>query len=479
MRRNRKVKILATLGPASSDAKTIQSLFRAGADVFRINMSHTSHDLMRALVRTIRAVEAQNNRPIGILVDLQGPKLRVGEFADGKVALKPGQTFTLDSDETPGDATRVHLPHPEILKALKPGHTILLDDGRLCLNVTQVGDGRAVTEVVSGTRLSGRKGVSLPDTTIASGALTDKDRRDLDAALGEEIDWIALSFIQRPEDVAEARKIARGKVGILSKIEKPQAVARIDEIIDLSDAIMVARGDLGVEMPIESVPGIQKQLIRAARQAGKPVVVATQMLESMVSAPVPTRAEVSDVATAVFEGADAIMLSAESAVGEYPVAAVETMDRIAARVEQDKNYPQIIHGQRAAPESTGADAIAAAARQIAETLNLAAIVCYTSSGSTGIRAARERPRVPIIALSPVRQTARRLSLVWGLHCVVSKDARNVDDMVERASHIALSEGFAAPGGQIIITAGIPFGTPGATNLLRIAFVGSPLSDRTP
>jgi pyruvate kinase len=472
MRRNRKVKILATLGPASSNNDTIQSLFRAGADIFRINMSHASHDVMRTLVRTIRAVEAQNDRPIGILVDLQGPKLRVGKFADGKVALKPGQAFTLDSDETPGDATRVHLPHPEILNALEPGHTILLDDGRLRLKVTQVGKGRAVTEVVSGTRLSERKGVSLPDTTIESGALTDKDRRDLDAARGEEIDWIALSFIQRPEDVAEARKIARGKVGILSKIEKPQAVARIDEILDLSDAIMVARGDLGVEMPIESLPGIQKQLVRAARNAGKPVVVATQMLESMISAPVPTRAEVSDVATAVFEGADAIMLSAESAAGEYPVAAVETMDRIAARVEQDKTYSQIIHAQRSAPEPTSADAITAAARQIAETLNLAAIVCYTSSGSTGIRAARERPQVPIIALSPVRQTARRLALVWGLHCVVSQDARNVDEMVDRASQIAFDEGFAAPGERIIISAGVPFGTPGATNLLRIAFVGS-------
>ncbi len=472
MRRDRKVKILATLGPASSDHNTIQSLFRAGADIFRINMSHASHEVMRTLVRTIRAVEAENDRPIGILVDLQGPKLRVGKFADGEVALKPGQAFTLDSDETPGDATRVHLPHPEILKALEPGHTILLDDGRLRLTVTEIGKGRAVTEVVSGTGLSGRKGVSLPDTTIESGALTEKDRRDLDAALGEEIDWIALSFIQRPEDVAEARKIARGKVGILSKIEKPQAVARIDEIIELSDAIMVARGDLGVEMPIESLPGIQKQLIRAARNAGKPVVVATQMLESMITASVPTRAEVSDVATAVFEGTDAIMLSAESAAGDYPVDAVETMDRIAARVEQDRNYTQIIHAQRTAPESTGADAITAAARQIAETLNLAAIVCYTSSGSTGIRAARERPQVPIIALSPVRQTARRLALVWGLHCVVSKDARDVDDMVDRASGIAFDEGYAAPGDRIIITAGVPFGTPGATNLLRIAFVGS-------
>jgi pyruvate kinase len=326
--------------------------------------------------------------------------------------------------------------------------------------------------VVSGRKLSDRKGVSLPETTIGTGALTAKDRQDFEAALGEEIDWVALSFIQRPEDVAEARKIARGRVGILSKIEKPQAVARLDDIIEMSDAIMVARGDLGVEMPIELVPGIQKRITRAGRRAGKPVVVATQMLESMISAPVPTRAEVSDVATAVFEGADAVMLSAESASGQYPVEAVETMSRIAEAVERDMYYPQILNAQRTQPESTGADAITAAARQIAETLNLAAIVCFTSSGSTGVRASRERPSVPIIALSPIRGTVRRLSLVWGLHCVLTPDVHDVDEMVDRACRIAYEEGFARPGQRVIITAGVPFGTPGATNLLRIAFVGS-------
>ncbi len=472
MRRNRKVKILATLGPSSNDAETITALFEAGADIFRINMSHASHDLMRELVRTIRGIEAERGRPIGILVDLQGPKLRVGKFKSEKVSLKAGQSFTLDGDATPGDETRVQLPHPEILQALEPGHKILLDDGRVQLKVTEATQDRAVTEVITGTELSARKGVSLPDTTISSGALTPKDRKDLEAALAEEIDWIALSFIQRPEDVAEARKIARGKVGLMSKIEKPQAVERIDEIIELSDAIMVARGDLGVEMPIERVPGIQKQIIRATRRAGKPVVVATQMLESMVSAAVPTRAEVSDVATAVFEGADAVMLSAESAAGDYPVLAVEMMNSIAETIERDPNFSQIINAQRAAPEATGADAITAAARQIAETLNLAAIVCYTSSGSTGIRASRERPSVPVIALSPVRETARRLSVVWGCHCVVSEDAKDIDEMVDRACRIAFSEGFASPGDRIIITAGVPFGTPGATNLLRIAYVGS-------
>jgi pyruvate kinase len=471
MRRRRKVKILATLGPSSNSADTIEQLFNAGADIFRINMSHTPQEAMHGLVAMIRNVEVKCGRPIGILADLQGPKLRLGHFEGGSVGIAPGQAFILDSDERPGNVERVCLPHPEILAALEPGHTVLLNDGRVRLRVTDVSHHHAVTEVVQGRELSDRKGVSLPDTILRSGALTEKDRTDLDAALAAEVDWIALSFIQRAEDVAEARKIVRGRAGIMSKIEKPQALQRLDEIIEVSDSIMVARGDLGVEMPLEDVPGAQKQMTRAGRRAGKPVVVATQMLESMVSAPVPTRAEVSDVATAVFEGADAVMLSAESAAGEYPVEAVATMDRIAEAVERDKNYTTIIQAQRPEPESTGADTITSAARQIAETLGLAGIVCYTSSGSTGIRASRERPSVPIIALSPVRRTARRLSLVWGLHCVVTEDARDIDDMVHRACGIAFNEGFGSPGQRVIITAGVPFGTPGATNLLRVAFIG--------
>ncbi len=472
MRRSRKVKILATLGPASSSEAMIKRLFEAGADVFRINMSHADHNLMRELVRRIRAVETELGRPIGILADLQGPKLRVGKFANGKEMLEIGQTFTLDDNPEPGDATRVCLPHPEILASVQPGHRLLIDDGRLELRAVAC-DGRSITcTVVAGSRISDRKGVSLPDTDLPLGALTEKDRADLDAVLAEGVDWIALSFIQRPEDLAEARKIARGRALILSKIEKPQAVLRLAEIIELSDALMVARGDLGVEMPLEAVPGIQKQITRAARRAGKPVVIATQMLESMISAPVPTRAEVSDVATAVFEGADAIMLSAESAAGEYPVEAVATMSRIAQRVEQDPTYATIINAQRSEPEATGADAISLASRQIAETLKLSAIVTYTSSGTTGLRAARERPQVPIIALSPVVETARRLSLVWGTHCVVTEDAIDLDDMVNRACRIAYEEGFGRPGDRIIITAGVPLRTPGATNMLRIAYVGA-------
>ncbi len=472
MRRSRKVKIVATIGPASSSAEMIRKLFEAGADVFRINMSHTDHALMRTLVERIRSVERELDRPIGILADLQGPKLRVGKFAEGKVALEVGQTFLLDNDPTPGDTKRVHLPHPEILQSVQAGERLLIDDGRLELRAVRC-DGKAIEAVVvAGSNISDKKGVSLPDTELPVGALTEKDRADLDAVVEAGVDWIALSFIQRPEDLAEARKLARGRAWLMSKIEKPQAVARLAEIIELSDALMVARGDLGVEMPLETVPGIQKQITRAGRRAGKPVVVATQMLESMITAPVPTRAEVSDVATAVFEGADAIMLSAESAAGKYPVEAVSTMNRIAERVERDPTYAGIIHAQRAEPQATGADAISLAARQIAETLNLSAIVTYTASGTTGLRAARERPRVPIVALSPVLDTARRLSLLWGTHCVVTPDATDLDDMVKRACLIAQAEGFGNEGDRIIITAGVPLRTPGSTNMLRIAYLGS-------
>jgi pyruvate kinase len=472
MRRNRRVKILATLGPSSNDRETIARLFRAGADVFRINMSHADPETLKSLVATIRQVEAENGRPIGILADLQGPKHRLGRFAGGKVAIAPGNRITLDSVDAPGDATRVFLPHPEILAALAPGDRILVDDGRVAMKAVSCSPGAVVAEVVSGTALSDRKGVSLPDTEIVTSAMTEKDRRGLEQAIAEDVDWVALSFVQKPEDIAEVRKIARGRIGILAKIEKPQAVARLSEIIELADAIMIARGDLGVEMPLETVPGIQKRITRACRKAGKPVVVATQMLESMISAPVPTRAEVSDVATAVFEGADAVMLSAESAAGQYPVEAVATMNAIAEQVERDGNYSGILTAQRSAPEKTGADAISLAAREIAETLNLSAIVCYTASGTTGLRAARERPSRPILALSPVIRTARRLALVWGLHCVVTEDVANLDEVVDRACRIAVDEDFSAPGDRLIIIAGVPLRTPGSTNMLRIAYVAS-------
>jgi pyruvate kinase len=469
MRRLRRTKIVATLGPASSDQTVIAELFRAGADVFRINMSHTTHDRMRELVATIRAVEEEHERPIGILVDLQGPKLRIGRFASNPAVLVKGETFVLDTDSVPGNAHRVELPHREIFSAIAQGHTLLLDDGKIRLTTTEIEPERIVTRVEVGGKLSDRKGVSLPDTTVPFSALAEKDRSDLEAALHEEIDWVALSFIQRPEDIAEAQKITRGRAAVMAKIEKPQAVHRLAEIIELADALMVARGDLGVEMPLEKVPGVQKYMTRSTRRAGKPVVVATQMLESMINSPVPTRAEVSDVSTAIFEGADAIMLSAESAAGNYPVEAVATMNRIAEEVEKDPLYRTIMDAQRSEPEATGADAIAGAARQIAETLELSAIVCWTSSGATALRVGRERPKPPIVAISPNLSTGRRLAVAWGVHSIVAEDARDLDDMVQRATSLACRDGFAKSGQRVIIVAGVPLGRPGATNMLRIAF----------
>jgi pyruvate kinase len=471
MRRRRRTKVVATLGPASSGRIIIGRLFEAGADVFRINMSHTTHDKMRELVTTIRAVEAECNRPIGILVDLQGPKLRLGSFRNDWAEIDSGQDFVLDSDPAPGDTTRVYLPHPEIFATIKVGDTILIDDGKLRLVVAETSPQRVVARVEVGGKVSNRKGVSLPHTVVPLAALAPKDLADLEAALDAGIDWVALSFIQRPEDIAEAKKITRGRAGVMAKIEKPQAVTRLSDILELADALMVARGDLGVEMPLEKVPGVQKEMTRACRRAGKPVVVATQMLESMITTPVPTRAEVSDVATAIFDGADAVMLSAESASGQYPVEAVATMNRIAEEVESEPIYLSSIHVLRTEPERTGADAIAAAARQVAETLDLSAIVCWTSSGSTGLRLSRERPQPPIVAISPIVAAGRKLSLAWGIHCVVAEDARDQDDMVQRACRIACREGFAAAGQRVIVVAGVPFGTPGTTNMIRVAFVG--------
>jgi pyruvate kinase len=470
MRRLRRCKIVATLGPATAQRSAIADLFRAGADVFRINMSHASHDDMRERVQAIRALEQEFGRPIAILLDLQGPKLRIGLFKDGAVELKRGDVFVFDSDPTPGDTSRVHLPHPEILQALQPGHNVLVDDGKVRLHITEASPKRAVAVVDVSGRVSNRKGVSLPDTEIPVASMTAKDRSDLQAGLEAGVDWIAVSFVQRAEDVAEVKKVAGDRALILAKIEKPQAISRLEEIMEVSDAFMVARGDLGVEMPLEKVPGLQKRIGRIARRLGKPVIVATQMLESMISLPVPTRAEVSDVASALFEGADAIMLSAESASGRYPTEAVATMNRIAEEVERDSFYRQIINAQRPAPEATVADAIATAARDVAETLDLKAIVAWTSSGSTAFRIARERPEPPVLALTPNRDTARRLALVWGVHAVVTEDAQDVDDMAERACVIAASEGFAAPAERIIIVAGVPFGSPGATNMVRIASI---------
>jgi len=469
MRRHRKAKIVATLGPATCTPESIRALFEAGADVFRLNFSHGLHEGHRESFDCIRRIEKDCGRPIGVMMDLQGPKLRVGKIAGGEAVLKAGAAFRLDMDSAPGDAHRAPMPHPEIFRAIAPGTDLLIDDGRLRLRVERCGEDFAETTVVTGGRLSDRKGVNVPGAVLPISALTEKDRQDLQFGLDLGVDWVALSFVQRPEDVAEARRLIAGRAAVLVKLEKPAGIDRLEELIELTDAVMVARGDLGVEMPPEDVPPLQKRIIAACRAAGKPVVVATQMLDSMVHSPAPTRAEASDVATAVYDGADAVMLSAETASGEYPLDSVSMMNRIIRRVEEDPYYRRIIHAQHFEPEATASDAISAAAAQVAHTLSAAAIVTYTTSGSTTLRAARERPEVPILCLTERMETARRLALCWGTHCVQTQDISSFSEMVEKACRIAREQEIAGKGQRLVVTAGVPFGTPGSTNVLRIAW----------
>ena len=468
MRRLRNVKIVATLGPASDTYEMIRALHEAGADVFRLNMSHGTHEEIRKKHGIIRRIEAELDSPIAILADLQGPKLRVGTFSGDSAELTEGASFRLDLDPAEGDASRVCLPHPEIFAALEPGASLLVNDGKIRLKVNTCSPEFADCTVIAGGQISNRKGVNVPDVVLPLAALSEKDRDDLEFACSLGVDWLALSFVQRPEDVTEARQLARGRAAILSKIEKPAAVERFDDILDVSDGIMVARGDLGVELPVQAVPPIQKRLVRRCRTAAKPVIVATQMLESMIESPMPTRAEVSDVATAIYEGTDAIMLSAESAAGDYPVEAVTTMNNVAIEVENDPTYTQIIEASRTAKRASVADGIVAAAREIAETTDIKAICCYTQSGTTALLTARERPRVPIIAMTSVRNTARRLSLSWGTNCVMTGELDRFKMAVVNAARAARARGFASATDQIVVTAGVPFNVPGTTNILRVA-----------
>jgi pyruvate kinase len=469
MHRNRHTKIVATIGPASSGAAVLESLFLAGADVFRLNFSHGTHADHKERLENIRALERKLDRPIGILLDLQGPKLRVGTFADGPVTLEAGQAFRLDLDrDLRGDQHRVALPHPEIFSALETGTRLLLDDGRIELQVERFGPDFADTTVVTGGVLSERKGVNVPGVVLPMSAMTAKDREDLAFGLTLGIDWVALSFVQRPEDIAEAREIIQGRAGIMVKLEKPAAINQLDAIVVAADSVMVARGDLGVEMPAEHVPAIQKRIVRLCRRLGKPVLVATQMLESMVQAPVPTRAEASDVATAVYDGADAVMLSAESASGKYPVEAVTVMNSIIAQTEADPFYRESIKASQSQPRAEIADAIGLAMHNVADLLEVAATVAYTSSGHSALRMARERPKAPIIGMTPKLATARSLALVWGVHAVLTHDVASVSEMTEFACATAVKQGLAQPGQTIVIAAGMPFGTAGTTNLLRIA-----------
>ncbi|MGE6242174.1 pyruvate kinase [Ectopseudomonas guguanensis] len=467
MNADKKVKILATLGPAIRDAAHIRQLVEAGVNLFRLNFSHGEHADHAQRYQWVREVERELNQPIGILMDLQGPKLRVGRFAEGKVQLVNGQSLRLDLDATPGDASRVNLPHPEIIEALQPGMSLLLDDGRLRLKVTAKQNDAVITEVIAGGELSDRKGVNVPEAVLQLSPLTEKDRRDLAFGLELGVDWVALSFVQRPEDIVEARELIGGKAFLMAKIEKPSAVQHLEEIARLCDAIMVARGDLGVEVPAENVPRIQKDIVRTCRQLGRPVVVATQMLESMRFSPAPTRAEVTDVANAVAEGADAVMLSAETASGDYPLETVQMMSKIIRQVENGPDYQSQLDVGRPQAEATASDAISCAIRRISSILPVAALVNYTESGSSSLRASRERPKAPILSLTPSLTTARRLTVAWGIYSVVNERLRRVEEVTSTALEIAQAQGMARRGETVVITAGEPFGQPGSTNSLRI------------
>ncbi|MGB7404263.1 MAG: pyruvate kinase [Pacificimonas sp.] len=466
--RPRKVRILATLGPSSNTPEMIERLYRTGVDAFRVNMSHGNHDDHRAVIAHIRSLEGKLGRPMTILADLQGPKIRIGTFSADGVDLVEGDRFTLDRYDAPGDTTRVGLPHPEVFAAAAAGQHLLLNDGKLRLKIEEATADRIVTTVMNDGTLSDRKGVNVPDAVIPLPALTDKDRRDLAFALDEGVDWIALSFVQRPDDVAEARKLIEGRAALLAKIEKPRALDSLSEILELSDALMVARGDLGVELPPEDVPRVQKEIVTLARSAGKPVVVATQMLESMISAPTPTRAEVSDVANTIYEGVDAVMLSAETAAGDYPIESVAIMHRTAMAAEADPEHGRHVHFTETSPQPTTADALSAAAGEILAAVECALVACFTTSGSTARRASRERLPVPLLVLTPRRETARRLGLLWGVHAVHTRDVSDFEEMVEKAKRMALRVGLGSAGDRMVIMAGVPFGTPGSTNVLHIA-----------
>ncbi len=468
--RGRKVKILATIGPASSSPDMIEALFRAGVDAFRINMSHADHATHAASIAAIRALESKLGRPMTVLCDLQGPKLRVGTFKDGRAVIRHSGHFTFDRNPEPGDENRVQLPHPELFGILQPGQRLLIDDGKLRLKVIRADDTAILCSAEVGGVISDRKGVNVPDAVVPVPALTEKDRRDLAFAVEQKADWIALSFVQRPDDVAEARQMIRtagGTAALMAKIEKPAAIDRLDEIIELSDGIMVARGDLGVELLPEEVPPLQKRIVEAARRSGKPVVVATQMLESMIESPAPTRAEVSDVANAMYDGADAVMLSAETAAGAWPVEAVTIMDRIAKQVESDPGYDARVNFIETPPDATTADALSEACANIVRTVNTSAIVVFTLSGSTARRVCRERPAVPVMVLTPSNDTARRVGLLWGAYAVSTKDIGSFEEMIAKGKRMALRHGFGRAGARLVALAGVPFGTPGSTNLLHI------------
>ncbi len=468
MLRKRNTKIIATLGPSSSSPLKIHSLFQAGADIFRLNFSHGTHNDHRKRVFHIRQYEKRLGRPIAILGDLQGPKIRIGTFKKKSVTLVNNQKFDLDLDPKPGNEKRVFLPHPEIFKSVKKNTKVLIDDGKILLNIVGVNSEKITTEVLNGGKISNMKGVNIPDVFIKMSSLTKKDIKDLEFCLDLSLDYVALSFVQKAKDLIDLKKHIGSQTGVMAKFEKPLAIKRMDEILFHCDAAMVARGDLGVEMPPEEVPIIQKRIVQSCRDFGKPVVVATQMLDSMINSPSPTRAEASDVATAVFDAADSLMLSAETASGKFPVQSVQIMDRIIRGVENDNSYRQILESKKITLEETTSDAISSAASQVVKTVLAKAIFTYTRSGATAKRAARERPTVPIIGLSPDRITARQLALIWGVHTIHALEPKSFSGMIENACDLAKKEGIVKKGDYVVVTAGAPIGVSGSTNNLRIA-----------
>ncbi len=470
-RRYRQTRIVATLGPTSSTPEIISNLYHTGGvDVFRLNFSHGTHDGHAQNIKYIRELEDKNGRPIGVFADLQGPKIRVGTFKNGFIALEKGMIIRFDLDDKAGNEKRVCLPHPEVIEALEKDNHLLIDDGKVKMRVVKKGKDFIEAECIAGTKISDKKGVNLPDIILPTSPLTPKDLKDLEAAVRMGVDWIALSFVQKPEDVAEARRVINKRTKLIVKLEKPSALDHLEELIAMSDAVMLARGDLGVEIPAEQVPRVQKHVVRMARNAGKPVIIATQMLESMVTSPTPTRAEASDVATAIYDGADSVMLSAETASGDYPVEAAEMMRKIASNVEKDPLYRTMMEVEHPDHEETSADAITSASSRVVDMIDAAAIVSYTTTGSTALRAARERPAVPIMCLTEDLSVARRMSLSYGVHAIYTKDVDNFGDMVKKATYLAKEYNLAEQGQRLVITAGVPFGTPGSTNILRIAWV---------
>lgn len=468
--RKRQTKIVATLGPASGNPEMMEKLFVAGVDVFRMNFSHGTHEAHRKNLETARKLEKEFGRPIAMLADLQGPKNRIGKFKNDRIEVSEGHKIRFDLDETPGDETRVCLPHPEVIAAMKPGSEILLDDGKVRAKILEQGKDYLLAEIMAGSKLSNNKGFNIPGVIIPMPALTDKDRIDLDAALEMGADWIAQSFVQTAADVAETKQIIAGRAALMAKIEKPSALEYFAEILEHCDGIMLARGDLGVEIPPEEVPSVQKRIVRQTRDAGKPIIVATQMLESMIDNPRPTRAEASDVATAVYDGTDAVMLSAETAAGQYPVESVAIMDRICQSTESDETYLGIIRSNHPQTEMDASDSITVAAATVAYDIGAVCIANYTTSGSTTLRTARQRPEVPILSLSQNLSTTRKLTLSYGVQPVHMPEISSFAETVEWATKLAKEKNLAQKGERIVLTAGVPFGQSGSTNVLRIATV---------